>query len=474
MDADLIVMGGGIAGLTTAVRSLQLGRSAIVLEQGTDRQYACNSRISGGVLHVCYRDPTTPPVELRRVIDTATAGTARPDIADAMAQNAARIIDWLRSQGAYFVKGGNEEYKRWVLAPLRPQRRGLIWKGLGADVLLQSLEANVLSAGGQLQRGQRVSRLDRSDSGWTVHTASGSRFRSHSVVIADGGFQGNPDLLRQHISPGPEHLLQRGAGTGRGDGLLIAMDLGAATVTMDRFYGHLMHREALHRDDLWPYPWLDGIATASMVVNEAGHRFVDEGKGGIFVANMVARQSDPSQNWVIFDSAVWRGAAARGVIPPNPNMALAGIDFFESGSVPELAGRIGMDADTLLASVETYNSALTSGEGRGLVPPRTGSAASRPAPITEPPFRAARLVAGITYTMGGVAIDGHARVLRPDQSAIDGLYAAGTAAGGLEGGPGGGYVGGLMKSVMTGLLAAEHAAGRTPAGAAVQKERSNA
>jgi len=60
--------------------------------------------------------------------------------------------------------------------------------------------------------------------------------------------------------------------------------------------------------------------------------------------------------------------------------------------------------------------------------------------------------------MGGVAIDGHGRALREDQTVVDGLYAAGTTTGGLEGGPSIGYVGGLSKSTVTGLRAAEHAA----------------
>ena len=74
------------------------------------------------------------------------------------------------------------------------------------------------------------------------------------------------------------------------------------------------------------------------------------------------------------------------------------------------------------------------------------------------PFFAAPVCAGITYTMGGIAIDGDARVLREDDSAIEGLYAAGTTTGGLEGGSASGYVGGLSQSVITGLLAAEDAA----------------
>ncbi|NQU71413.1 MAG: FAD-binding protein, partial [Rhodospirillales bacterium] len=68
------------------------------------------------------------------------------------------------------------------------------------------------------------------------------------------------------------------------------------------------------------------------------------------------------------------------------------------------------------------------------------------------------LCAGITVTMGGVAVDGSARVIRPDDTPIAGLYAAGSTVGGIEGGPRAGYVGGLISAFLLGLVAAESAA----------------
>ena len=79
-------------------------------------------------------------------------------------------------------------------------------------------------------------------------------------------------------------------------------------------------------------------------------------------------------------------------------------------------------------------------------------------PIRTAPFYAARLVAGITYTMGGIAVDGDSRVLDANDNPITGLYAAGACTGGLEGGPAVGYVGGLSKASTTGFCAAEHIA----------------
>lgn len=79
-------------------------------------------------------------------------------------------------------------------------------------------------------------------------------------------------------------------------------------------------------------------------------------------------------------------------------------------------------------------------------------------PIAKPPFYAVPVVAGITYTMGGISINVNTQVLRADGSPIDGLYAAGIAAGGLEGGPQIGYVAGLARCGVTALRSAEHIA----------------
>ena len=66
-----------------------------------------------------------------------------------------------------------------------------------------------------------------------------------AVVIADGGFPGNADLFREYIGSRPDRVLMRHAGTAIGDGLKMAAEAGAALVGLDRFYGHLLSRDAM-------------------------------------------------------------------------------------------------------------------------------------------------------------------------------------------------------------------------------------
>src|SRR5690606_25594135 len=109
----------------------------------------------------------------------------------------------------------------------------------------------------------------------------GFEIEASSIVIADGGYQGDAGRLAERISPAPRRLVQRHAGSGRGDGLRMALAAGAAFADRGGFYGHLQSRDALENDGLWPYPWADELARACIVVGTDGRRVADEGRGGI-------------------------------------------------------------------------------------------------------------------------------------------------------------------------------------------------
>jgi fumarate reductase flavoprotein subunit len=195
-----------------------------------------------------------------------------------------------------------------VLSPVQRSGAGLKWNGFAGDVALKRLEANFRSRQGRMLRGTRVTALKLVPNGIEIETAGGEKFKARSVVIADGGFQANTDLFRRFIGPTPERVLQRGAATGRGDGLAMALDAGAASAGMGAFYGHLMSRAALTNPRVWPYPELDGIAAAAIVVGPDGRRLLDEGLGGIAIANALARLQDPASATIVCDADIWVAA----------------------------------------------------------------------------------------------------------------------------------------------------------------------
>jgi fumarate reductase flavoprotein subunit len=448
---DLIVIGGGIAGLVAANRAAQLGRRTAVLEKSTEEQYRSNSRYTYGTFHIQFTGVEADENELVAKIDAATEGFARKDLARAVAKDGRRLMSWLREDGVALVNLGG--YNTNVLSPPWRTGFGLTWQGYAGDVALQKLEANFRGRQGRILRGTRAGAIRLVPGGVEVETDGGAKFRAAAVVIADGGFQANLDLVREHIAPAADKLLQRNGGTAVGDGLRMAQALGAAIVGLENFYGHLHSRDAMTTDRLWPRPYADELAAAGIIVDTRAERVADEGLGGIWLSNAVARLPDPLGTTAVFDQAIWDGPPGTGhVQPPNPLMLEAGATLHRADTIAELAAMAGLPAQRLQDTVDAYNAALDAGDPGRLSPPRSDR--NKPWPIRTPPFYAMPLCAAITNTMGGIAVDGDGRVLDTSGRPIPGVYAAGSTVGGLDGGPHAGYVGGLIKAVI-GLRAAE-------------------
>jgi fumarate reductase flavoprotein subunit len=480
LEADLVVVGGGIAGLTAANRAAELGCRVLVIEKGTDEHYLCNSRIATGVLNVAHTDPHSDPAVLRRAIEVDTEGHAAPALADALANTAGRVMGWLKQEGARIIKVPIHGRSRWMLAPPRAFTAGLDWKGRGPDVLLQTLAGNLKRRGGRSFLGRRAERL-RLDGKRCIGIVARQGEQSLevtalNVLLADGGFQGNPQLVQRFISPKPAALTQRSAGTGQGDALRMAEEAGARLTDASAFYGHLLARDSLGNPGLWPYPTMDTLVGGAIMVDRSGRRFLDEGLGGIALSNVLAHSPDPLAATAIFDQAIWEGPGRAELVPPNPELVTAGGTLLRADDLATLAALIEVPAAQLEETVATYNHAILAGEGGKLDPPRSLGrmfGESRGAetrvnllPVAKPPFYAVPLAAGISYTMGGIEIDAQARVIARNGGPFPGLFAAGSCTGGLEGGPLAGYVGGFLKAATLGLIAAETigSAAHAPAG----------
>ncbi|APO70721.1 fumarate reductase/succinate dehydrogenase flavoprotein-like protein (plasmid) [Rhizobium gallicum] len=459
---DLAVVGGGLAGMTAATRAANEGLSVVVLEKSSDERYFCNSRVSAGVFHIALTDITSDEKLLEDKILGVTGGYAKPELARAIAQDGKRVAKWLQAQGVKFMRGSPEPWHNFVLAPPALVRIGLEFEGRAGDVALRTLEAVFVKAGGNILRGWRAERLigEKGICTGVAGTAKDGGFEitARAVLIADGGFQANRDLIGKHITPDANRVLQRNTESAVGDGLRMATAFGAATSRLDGFYGHVMNRDALNDKNLWPYPWFDDILTTAIVVGPTGQRFCDEGLGGVYVANRIAALPDPLSAWVIFDEDIWQAGGKARSYPANPHMLKNGGTILTADTLDELAAKTGLPAEALKREVADYNAAIESGTLGALPHGRTDSR-YRPLPIRKGPFYAGPCVAGITYTFGGIAIDEWCRALDVSGAPIPGLYAAGAATGGLEGGDSVGYVGGLVKAAVTGLRAAEHAVG---------------
>lgn len=467
---DVVVVGGGFAGLVGANRAAQLGCRVCLVEKGAEPDYACNSRIATGVLSVAHGDPRRTPEELYRALIEDSEGYADPALATALSGSVERAMLWMNREGAKIVRVAMGGRPRWIMAPPVPVRPGLLWAGRGPDQALRRLVRNLRQRGGDVLFSTRATGLAMKDGvceGITIENAAGrSTIAARMTLLADGGFQASPALCERFISPDPTGLVQRNAQSGHGDALLMAEAAGARLVDTESFYGHVMAQDALENRMLWPYPTIDTLASSAIVVDRSARRFLDEGRGGIPMANTIAKLADPLSATVIFDDRQWETSGRMELIPANPFLEKLGGTIVSAPSLEVLAQKLELPADTLAATVADYNAALSADDLDRLIdPPRTpGRAFGQPRnsprrlalhPIATPPFRAIRLCAGISYTLGGLAVDGDMRVLAREGGTLSALYAAGAATGGLEGGPLPGYLGGLLKAMTFGLLAGE-------------------
>lgn len=457
---DLVVIGGGLAGSSSAARAAELGAKVLLLEQGEDEHYPCNSRYSGGMFHLYYHDIDLAPDALAASLTRMSPVDVDRELVGVIARNTRRCVRWLQEQGgARFVRVGPNPFEKWVLAPPRPPKAGLVHPGRGPDVVLGHLAKSLAARGMPVRRGARVVDVERDAGGFTVSVITGAQrwqVRARAVVFADGGFQGNPELVSRHITPDRSRLLQRNAQTGMGRGLEIAGRLGARLSELQSFYGHLVARRALDNPALWPYPMVDGLANAGVLVGPDGLRFADEGRTGVYLANQVAQRANPTDAVVVFDDDTWWSVGRETRVPPNPVLTNHGGELVSSDTIEGLAALAGIAPTALAETVRTHNAAVAGRDATLLQPLRT-LRAKPPPPILKPPFHAVPVCAGITYTMGGIRVDAGARVLAQDGGTLPGLFAAGSAVGGIEGGAFAFYIGGLCKALVLGMLAAESA-----------------
>lgn len=476
LDADVVVVGAGMAGWTAANRSQEGGLRVVVVDKG-DAPGACNARVSQGFLNAAYLSMREDPAVLQAYAREITSGLAREPLLEAWATNCSRAVDWLVSQG---VDVGTlpEKQDRLYIRPFKVSPPGLrdIDPERGPDRAITQHCRRFADAGGTFLAGSSATALlTESEGGVTGVVVQGRegerRVRSSAVVLADGGFQGNADMLRQHVGPAADRMKLRSLGTQTGDGIRMAQARGAATANMQYFYGHMLSLDALTIDELWPYPLMDGAICDGILVRRDGRRFLDEqmcGSGmsrramsGIGVANAVGQSADPCNTIAVLDSEGWalkgwdkdRGEF-QGTYPANPTIQERGGRVHRARDLTGLARVAGIDPQQLVRTVADYNAAVRAGSCSVLPVPRSGD----PRLLETGPFFAIPCVAAITYTLGGLLVSPHGEVESVEGGVIPGLFAAGGAMGGLAGGPLGGYTGGLGEAVVFGLLAAERIA----------------
>jgi succinate dehydrogenase/fumarate reductase flavoprotein subunit len=440
-DDHLLVIGGGMAGLAAAAAAADAGARVTVVEKSDS--LGGSAAMSAGIIW------TAPDFHtLRRVVPGGD-----PALGRALIDGFWPAVEWVRSTGVSMSE-------RW---------EGQMGFGSAVRVDIKSLlaawEKKIVSAGGALLVESSARKLATDDAGRvtgaTVHTPDGPRdMHAEAVLLATGGFQGDPELLATFIGSGADAMLVRSNRGSVGDGFRFGREVGAsASRCLDGFYGHLVPSPMaeLRQDqflELTQY-----YSNHCLLVNRLGRRFTDESLGDE-VSNQATLRQPGSRAVLLCDERIHTTYAATAPYPHGQVIdRIAAADaaggwHASMGTMEKLLDAVAHwgVAERALASTLDQWAAAAAGDETALDIPR----AVRPEPLLDPPFHALEVQPAITFPFGGLRVDPDGRVLDRDGIAVTGLFAAGADAGGLQDVR---YVGGLALGLVFGPRAARAAIG---------------
>ena len=452
----MVVVGGGNAALNAAIAAREAGAEVSLLERAPHALRGGNSRFTAGAMRTVYNGvedlrrlmPDLTPGEIDRTdfgaysreqfyddLGRVTQYRTDPDLAERLIESSFETLCWMRDKGVRFLPlYGRQSFE--VEGKVR------FWGGLtveawgGGPGLVDSLTGIAKAAGVDIRYGVRATAIARTARGFDVRVGEDT-VRGDAVVLACGGFESNPAWRTRYLGPGWDLAKVRGTRFNTGDGIRMAVDVGAATrgnysgchaVGWDMNAPEFGDLDVGDNFQKHSYPF-------GVMVNNRGKRFVDEGADfRNYTYAIYGREvlNQPGQcAWQLFDAKVAHLLRDEYRIRQVTKVA--------ADTLEDLAAKMeGVDADALVAELHRYNAAVdlatpfdpTVKDGRGtlgLAVPKSNWANR----LDTPPFEAYGVTCGITFTFGGLAVDADARVHSEEGEPIPGLFAAGELVGGL-------------------------------------------
>jgi tricarballylate dehydrogenase len=419
---DVVVIGGGNAGLAAALTARAAGASVLVLERSPRALRGGNSRHTRN-LRCAHGAPTDilvgayPEEELLADLELVNEGETDEALATLVAARSPECVPWMTAFGARFQAA--------LRGTLQLARTNAFFLG-GGTALMNSYYAAAEKLGIEVRYDAEVEALALRDgvfesalvqSGGATH-----ELRARAVVVASGGFEANLDWLRAAWGDAAKSFIVRGTPYNTGTLLRALLDAGAAPV------GNPRECHAVAVDARAP-KFDGGIVTRldcvplGIVVDRNAERFYDEGedfwpKRYAIWGKLVARRAGEIAYSIV-------DAKVRGLFMPSAYPAI------ESTSIAELAQRLDLPPPRLEATVAAFNRAVQPGSfdhttlddcrTTGLTPEKTHWAQR----LDTPPYAAYPLRPGITFTYLSVRVDTEARVLAANGAPFQNVYAAG-------------------------------------------------
>ena len=419
---DVLVIGGGNAGLCAAMTAQRGGASVLLLESSPEVFRGGNSRHTRDIRYMHDRGnayATGPYLEEEFWDDLlrVTGGETTEPLARLTIRESANLDEWMAAHGV--------RWQRPLKGTLHLARTNLFFLG-GGKAMVNAYYDTARRLGVQIAYEAEVRRLDVCDGAFrsavVAHGGVSHEVRSKCVVVASGGFEANIPWLRKYWGDAADNFVIRGTKYNQGLMLEQLLEHGGKPVGNPREFHAVAVDARAPKFDGGIVTRLDSVPFG-IVVNREARRFYDEGedfwpKRYAIWGGLIARQPDQIA-YSIGD------AQAMGRFMPSVFPAV------RAGSLRELADALGLDAAALSATVDAFNRSVRAGSfdasrlddcrTEGLTPPKSHWAT----PLDRPPFWAYPLRPGITFTYLGVAVNEGARLIMKDDRPSPNIFAAG-------------------------------------------------
>lgn len=465
VEADVVVVGAGGAGMTAAITAAAEGKSVVILESqsmvggnsvratggmnagktvyqdenefgesaGVEKtlktaaeKYADNETITALAKTVSEQwaayqaNPTGyfDSVELME-LDTMIGGKGinDPELVETLCANSADAIDWLDEHGITLhnvSSFGGASVKR-IHRPVNAEGKTV---SVGS-YMIPLLQENCEKAGVKMMLDTTATEILTDANGAAVGVkatgASGETVtvNAKAVVLTTGGFGANLDMVVKY-KPELKGFMTTNAPGIQGQGIEMAQAIGAATVDMDQIQIHPTveaNTAALITEGL--------RGDGAVLINAEGKRFIDEvGTRDVVSAAEIAQTG--SYSWLVVDQAmVDASSVIQGYI--KKGYTVTGATYEELGKA------MGVDAAAFAETMEKWN---------GYVEAKNDPDFGRTSfanPLNTAPYYAVKVTAGVHHTMGGLKINANTEVLNEKGEVIPGLFAAGEVTGGVHG-----------------------------------------
>lgn len=457
LETDVVVIGAGGAGLTAAIEAASAGKKVIVVEKNSTsggnsiratggmnaakttlqdkNEFAENDAIMSKIKTAKEKFPEltqlAETVEKQYaeyqaksdntyfdskelfILDTLVGGgnLNDPKLVEALVSNSPAAIDWLKTIGidlSSVGQFGGASVKR-IHRPVNAEGKTV---AIGS-YMLPILEKVALEKGVEIYfDSPALNLLVENDMVVGVETAK-HKITAKSVVIATGGFAGNLDKVAE-LNPSLKGFVTTNAPGITGDGIEMAIKIGAATVDMDKIQ---IHPTVEQKTSALITEGLRG--DGAILVNTDGKRFIDEVNKRDVVSQAEIAQPNGFAYLIVDSKMAEKSNVIKGYIKKG---------FTTSGeSYEELAKNIEINAENFKATMEKWNASVEAKEDTEFN--RKNFAET----LDTAPYYAIKVSPGVHHTMGGLKINESAQVLKADGTAIKNLYAAGEVTGGVHG-----------------------------------------